>query len=123
MTEDRTPLDVATEVRTKLVQEVEKLNSLGKTGLAELLQNEGIKGRTREAAECPLARYFRKLFPDNEITLYFDRVTAFVSDFGEIEVPFFVRSTMGRFIEHFDMGVFPYLIETENTPAPGQDVT
>ena len=124
---ERTSLEIATEARSKIGAEVERLNSMTVQELASFLHEQGVRGIPHDADGCPLSRYFKRLFDhEYQVKVFGHAVEAYVPNFGDVPVYFNEHTTMAKFIVAFDNGGYESLHPESTTPAspkPGQDVT
>jgi hypothetical protein len=91
------------------------LQALGTTAqqVADTLDAEGIKGARMRASACPIANYLRDIYPDATTCLVSPlRATVSVSN-SRKETGDSVRlpQAITDFINRFDMGKYPNLIE------------
>jgi hypothetical protein len=100
-------------------QVVDSLTLLGSEAhiIASHLMVKGIKGQCEEASSCAIAAFLDQEFPDYEFSVEGDiKVCAPLNNFfGDIQHLFTVQVSeqVGTFIEEFDAGYYPSLIEHE----------
>lgn len=78
------------------------------TEIAQFLQNKHVTGQRRVGELCPVANYLRSE-GFNEIFVTAEGVAALGCD----EIAFGPRSAVAKFVEGFDEGDYPQLVEPE----------